>query len=83
MNIAKKIKLKDESRKLETISKGDILIFTNGRETVQEVDLLTGCLYTERIKKVWNRKIRKQIIYSGIKEIFPKSKGYVYGYIRN
>ncbi len=80
-----KINIKNRSRRLETISQGDILIFNDKNEIVEKVDLQARALYTKRIVKNNDKhfpiKIEK-VAYNDIEKINPNSYGQVYDWTK-
>jgi len=85
-----RINIRNRTRRLETISKRDILIFPDREEEVREVDVRGCALYTQR-------KVRNQdkdsvvkpkdfpfkidyVVYDRIGKISPNSGGRVYDY---
>ena len=83
---SRRINITKNSRRLETISKGDILIFPDREEIVMEVDIQIGHLYTERKKAMKDNskysQILEKICYDGIERVHPQSNGHVYDYIK-
>ena len=83
-----KINLKKRTRRLETISKRDILIFFDRDEKVREVDIMGCALYTERKgeNKDKNSVVKPEdfpfkieyVAYGRIQKISPNSEGHVY-----
>ena len=86
-----RINVKTRSRRLETISAGDILVFKNREEVVRTIDILeqTGyALYTKRIVKNTDKKsplnpkdfpFKEEFVsYPYIEIVFPSSEGVAY-----
>jgi len=82
-----KINIKNKSRRLETISMGDVLLFPDREETVREVDIKSCSLYTRRLSKNTDNEsiispkdfpfIVESIAYH-TEKITPTSKGHRY-----
>ena len=82
-----KINITKRSRRLETISKGDLLLFPDRGETVREVDIKSCSLYTRRLSKNTDNDsivspkdfplIEESIAYH-TEKITPASKGWRY-----
>lgn len=72
----------NKSRKLETISKGDLLVFPDREESVSEVDIKTNRLYTQRTMNIEEGIITEQVIYCGVIEITPNSIGKIYDWLK-
>lgn len=80
-----KINITKNSRRLEKILQGDVLVFPGREETVEEVDVRTGSLFTKRTVKIKDRDFpykEESIEYTNIKKIFPESRGRVYGLVK-
>ncbi len=86
-----KIDITKKSRRLEIISKGDLLLFPDREETVREVDVKSCSLYTRRLSKNTDNEsivspkdfplIEESIAYH-TEKITPTSKGWRYDWIK-
>jgi hypothetical protein len=77
-----KINITNKSRRLETISKGDLLIFSDREESVEEVDIKINRLYTQRTRNIEKGEITEQIVYDNVTKITPDSIGRVYDWVK-
>ena len=79
-----KINIIRRSRRLETISKGDVLIFPDREETVTEVDCMIGAIYTERLNDSEKRWLKTESVAYGesIEKIHRGSVGHVYDWVK-
>jgi hypothetical protein len=76
-----RINVKTKGRRLETISQGDILVFKDREEIVEEVNNKALNLFTTRLVESSNATcaLRKDFVaYKKINEISTFSKGEVY-----
>ena len=73
-----RIHVEERSRKLDTISKGDILVFGDREETVEEVDVPSGTLSTRRDFESRNLVGEEAVVYNPVERIYPTSQGKVY-----
>jgi len=82
-----RINVTRRSRRLETISGGDVLVFKNREEKVSGVDVLSNLLYAERTvqNKDWDSATfpvkKESVLYKGEK-IYSASKGEVVDWIK-
>ena len=87
-----RINVKAKSRRLETISVGDVLVFRDREEIVDEVDTLAGDLHTKRNVRNTDKKSllnfrtfpfkQEYVVYNKIEKIYPESTGEVYDWIK-
>ena len=78
--VSRRINITKSSRRLETISKGDILIFLDREEVVKDVDIMMGNLYTKRKEILQDRNRINSVVYDSIEKIYPQSKGRIYNW---
>ena len=88
----KNIDIRKKPMRLEAISVGDVLIFPERKETVEQVNTFNGSLQTKRIVKneyknspisPRNFPFREELIlYKHIGEVGPLSTGSVYDWVK-
>jgi len=83
MAIPIKIKITEKVRKLDDLSRGDTLLFSNRQETVVVIDKEKGRLYTKRTRGNAEETVLYQLEKVGDSYVFNnKTEGYVNSFKR-